>query len=87
MFQLPGPETVKVGAKIPRASVVVTFRVPETPVIVKVCCPGVEELLTVSVSTLEPVDVGLGAKEAVTPAGKPVTASCTLPVKPYSDNT
>ena len=40
-------------------------------------------LLAVSVITLEPVEVGLGAKEAVTPLGRPETLRLTLPVNPY----
>ena len=39
-------------------------------------------MLSVSVMMLEPV-VGLGENEAVTPLGKPVAESVTLPLKPY----
>ena len=52
------------------------------PVTVTVAVVGAAELLTVRVSTLEPV-VGFGPKVAVTPAGSPDTARFTLPVNPY----
>jgi len=54
--------------------VVDAVRVPEVPVIVTVAAPMVAVLLAVSVSTLEPV-VGLVAKAAVTPEGRPEAAS------------
>jgi hypothetical protein len=43
--------------------------------------PAVAELLAVNVTTLEPV-VGLVAKDAVTPLGRPEAARVTLPVNP-----
>jgi hypothetical protein len=45
--------------------------------------PVVAALLAVSVSTLELV-AGLVANDAVTPLGKPVAESVTLPVKPLA---
>lgn len=56
-------------------------RLPELPVIVTGDVPVVAELLAVSVSTLEPV-VGLVAKPAVTPLGRPEAASVTAPLNP-----
>jgi hypothetical protein len=52
-----------------RARKVVSFSVPEVPVIVTVAVPMAAVLLKVSVSTLLPV-VGFGLKDAVTPLGK-----------------
>jgi hypothetical protein len=54
---------------------------PEVPVSVILNCPkaAVEEAWSVKV--LDPFAVGLGEKEAVTPAGKPEAVRCTLPVK------
>jgi hypothetical protein len=40
-------------------------------------------LLAVSVSTVEPVEMGFGAKDAVTPLRRPETARLTLPLNPY----
>ena len=74
-------ETVKPGAKTPRVRVVAADRAPEVPVTVSVEVPAEAELLAVSVSVLLPF-VGFGEKDAVTPAGSPVTARLTLPVKP-----
>jgi hypothetical protein len=56
-------------------------RVPEVPVIVTVDVPAVATLLAVNVSTLLPV-VGFVPNAAVTPLGKPETASVALPAKP-----
>ena len=69
-----------------RGKVVVAVRLPEVPVMVSVDVPTAAVLLAVRVSVLEPV-VGFGVKAAVTPAGKPVTARCTLPVNPYWGDT
>ena len=66
----------------PRLSVVLAVREPDVPVTVSVVVPRAAVLLAVSVSTLDPV-VGFGENDAVTPAGKPVTARFTLPVNPY----
>jgi hypothetical protein len=77
-------ESVKAGALIVSASVVLAFRLPEVPVMVTVAAPGVAALLAVSVSKLEPVEVGFGTKAAITPAGSPDAARLTLPLNPYS---
>ena len=50
---------------------------------VTVAVPGVAELLAVSVSTLDLVEVGFGTKDAVTPLGKPNATRLTLPLNPY----
>jgi hypothetical protein len=76
--------TVTVGAALTvRATVVDAVKLPEVPVIVTVAAPMVTVLLAVSVSTLEPV-VGLVAKAAVTPEGRPEAASVTLAVNPLA---
>jgi hypothetical protein len=75
------PDSVKLGALTLRETVVLAVRDPDVPVIVNVAVPGVAVPLAVSVRTLLPL-VGLGAKEAVTPLGSPVTARFTLPVNP-----
>ena len=64
------------------ASCVLSIRAPEEPVITTVAFPGVAELLAVSVSKLVPVEIGFGAKVAVTPAGNPCAARLTLPANP-----
>jgi len=68
------------GATTVSATVVDAVRLPEVPVIVMVLVPAVAVLLAVNVATLDPL-VGLVAKAAVTPAGRPVAARVTLPVK------
>ena len=56
---------------------------PEVPVMVTVTGPPVVAVLdAVSVRMLDPVEVGLGLKPAVTPLGNPVAASVTPPVNP-----
>lgn len=75
---------VKLGGRFTvSASVVEAVRLPEVPDIVMVAVPVVTVLDAVSVSTLEPV-AGLVPKLAVTPLGKPVAVSVTLPVKPLA---
>jgi hypothetical protein len=71
------------GALTVRAMVVVADRLPEVPVMVTVSVPEVAESLTVSVNTLVPV-VGFEPNFAVTPLGRPVAASVTLPVNPFA---
>lgn len=56
--------------------------VPETPVTITLYRPVGAVLLAVRVITVEPVAVGFGEKDAVTPVGKPDTAKFTLPVDP-----
>ena len=56
-------------------------RLPDVPVMLMVNVPVAAVLVAFNVRTLEPV-VGLVAKLAVTPLGRPEAASVTLPVKP-----
>lgn len=63
------------------ASVVVSVRLPEVPVMVTVAEPVVAVLLAVRVIVLVEV-VGLGLKEAVTPLGNPDALRVTLPENP-----
>jgi hypothetical protein len=60
---------------------VVAVSVPDVPVIVTEDVPAVAVLAAVKVMMLAPV-VGLVPKAAVTPVGRPVAASVTLPAKP-----
>jgi hypothetical protein len=86
MFTLDAP-SVKVCAYTPRARVVVSVRLPDVPVIVKLYWPMGAELLAVSVSWLNP-DVGFVPHDAVTPLGKAeVTARFTVPVNPFREFT
>ena len=57
---------------------------PETPLIVRLYWPGVAVLAAVKLTVLWSA-VGLGRKDAVTPAGRPETDRVTEPVKPYKD--
>ena len=66
-----------------REMVVDAVRLPDVPLMVTVAMPVVAELLAVSVMTLVPV-VGLVANAAVTPLGRPVAASVTLPLNPFA---
>ena len=59
---------------------------PEVPVMVIVAAPMVAVLLAVRVSRLLVV-AGLVPKEAVTPLGRPLAASVTLPVNPLVPGT
>ena len=68
------------------AIVVLAVRLPDVPLMVTVAAPVAAVLLAVSVTTLVPV-VGLVAKAAVTPLGKPEAASVTLPVNPFWPDT
>ena len=78
---------VKLGAMLTvRAMVVEAVRAPEVPVMVTVAAPVAAVLEAVSVSTLEPV-VGLVAKAAVTPLGRPLAARVTAPVNPETSVT
>jgi hypothetical protein len=78
--------SVKPGATFTvNATVVVSVRLPAVPVIVTVTGPPVVAVpLAVKVKTLDPVVVGLGLNEAVTPLGNPVAASVTPPVNPFA---
>jgi hypothetical protein len=66
-----------------RAIVVLAERLPLVPVMVTVDEPVDAELLAFSVRTLEPV-VGLVPNDAVTPLGRPLAASVTLPLNPFA---
>jgi hypothetical protein len=68
---------------IARAIVVLAVRLPLVPVMVTVEEPVAAELLAASVNTLDPV-VGLLPNEAVTPLGRPLAASVTLPLNPLA---
>ena len=54
---------------------------PDVPVIVTVTGPPTTAFAAAVSVTTVPVAVGLVVKAAVTPAGRPVAASVTLPVK------
>lgn len=70
-----------------RAMVVDAVRLPEVPLILTVTGPPrVAVLLAVSVSKHVLV-VGLVPKAAVTPLGRPVAASVTLPLNPLAPAT
>jgi hypothetical protein len=65
---------------------VVCVRLPEIPVIVTVAGPNTAVLAAVNVKML--VDVVLaGLNDAVTPAGKPLAARATEPLKPLMSAT
>ena len=71
-----------VGVTIVIAIAVVAVTAPEVPVTVTVTGPASAAVLeAVSVRTCVPVTLP-AAKVPVTPAGRPVTASVTAPVKP-----
>ena len=82
-------ESVKLGTETDKVRAVLAVREPEVPVTVTVYCPTGTVLLAVSVITLELLvaEVGFGAKDAVTPLGRPVTARLTLPANPFCPNT
>ena len=63
--------------------VVVWLRLPLVPVTVTVADPVVAVVEAVKVRVLVPV-VEAGLKLAVTPAGKPLAASDTVPLKPFT---
>src|SRR5215471_15776358 len=66
-----------------RATVAVWVRPPLVPVIVTLVIPVAAEAEAVKVKALVPV-VDAGLKLAVTPAGKPLAARATEPVKPFN---
>ena len=74
---------VKLCGEIVTGTIVVAFRLPEVPVSVRLYSPRAAVLLAFNVSVLEPVAVGFGEKEAVTPLGRPEMEKVTLPVKPF----
>jgi hypothetical protein len=85
--RLPGEsDSEKDGVPLPvtvSAIVVLAVRLPLVPVMVTVDEPAVAELLALSVNTLVPV-VGLVPNDAVTPLGRPLAASVTLPLNPLA---
>ena len=82
----PGPVSVKLGPWMESDKVVVSVRLPETPVMVSVLVPTLAVLLAVRVNVLVPV-VEVGENEALTPLGKPDRERLTLPVNPYCGET
>ena len=75
-------DSVKLGGGVTvKLIVAVCVKLPETPVIVTVAVPVVAVPLAVSVRTLVAV-AGFVPNAAVTPVGRPVAASVTLPVNP-----
>ena len=88
MLEVPWPmlrlfaESVKDGAEVVRARVVVTVTAPDLPAMVTLYCPRVAELLAVKVTVLLPF-VGFGEKDAVTPLGRPDAERVALPVNPF----
>lgn len=75
--------TIVVGVQlIVSATVVLAVRLPDVPLMVTVAVPTAAEVLAFSVSTLLPI-VGLVAKAAVTPEGRPEAVNVTLPVNPF----
>jgi len=65
-----------------KAMEVLAVRMPDVPLMVTVAEPTAAVLLAVSMSTLVPV-VGLVANAVVTPLGRSVAASVTLPANPF----
>src|SRR5580692_5305571 len=74
-------DNVKYGVPTVSGTRVAAVSLPETPVTVKLYCPGLTDLLAVRVIVLSAV-TGLGEKEAVTPLGRPETERLTEPRKP-----
>ena len=65
------------------AIVVLADRLPLMPVIVTVAEPVAAALLATNVKTLDPV-AGLVPNDAVTPLGRPLAESVTLPLNPFA---
>lgn len=75
-------DSVKFGGRVTlKLIVVVCTKLPDVPVMVTVAGPVVALPLAVNVTTLVVV-AGFVPNTAVTPVGKPVAASVTLPLKP-----
>jgi hypothetical protein len=55
---------------------------PDFPLTIRFDCPTGAVLLAVRVNMEDPIDVGLGENDALTPLGRPETARLTLPVNP-----
>ena len=86
MDKLPDVDNVKVGVITFNVIEVEALSAPDVPVIVTVLCPAGAVLLAVNV-TLDVLVVGLVEKDAVTPVGRFVAASVTLPEKPFCPST
>jgi hypothetical protein len=69
------------GATV-RLNVVAFVKLPDVPTMVTMTVPAVADPVADRVSVLLEV-VGFGLNPYVTPLGKPVTDSVTLPVKPF----
>ena len=86
MVKLPADANVNVGVITFKVIEVEALSAPDVPEIVTVLCPAGAVLLAVKV-TLDVFVVGLVEKAAVTPVGRSVAASVTLPEKPFCPNT
>ena len=77
---------VKLGAGRVNCTVTLEDRLPEVPLIVRGYIPDAEPAPTAS--DREPVvEIVLGVKDAVTPAGRPLMDRATLPLKPFMRDT
>ena len=86
MVKLPADANVNVGVTTFKVIEVEALSTPDVPVIVTVPCPAGAVLLAVNV-TLDVLVVGFVEKVAVTPTGKFVVVSDTLPEKPFCPST
>jgi hypothetical protein len=84
--RLPPDDNTNVGAITFSVIEVEAVNAPDVPVIVTVLCPTGVVLLAVKVTVVVFV-VGFVKNVAVTPAGRFVAASVTLPEKPFSGYT
>jgi hypothetical protein len=81
--KLVGGGAVTCGKVTARERVVDVVRAPDLPVMVMFCVPSGALVAAVTVSRAV-VEVGFGAKVAVTEDGRPETARLTLPVNPFT---
>ena len=86
MVKLLADANVNVGVTTFKVIEVEAVSAPEVPVIITVLCPAGAVLLAVNV-TLDVLVVGLVEKVAVTPVGRFVAVSDTLPEKPFCPST
>jgi hypothetical protein len=84
--KLPPDDNKKAGAITFSVIDVEAVNAPDVPVIVTVLCPTGVVLLAVKVS-MDVLVAGFVKNVAVTPAGRFVAASVTLPEKPFSGYT
>jgi hypothetical protein len=80
---LPPEDNTNVGAITFNVAEVEAVNTPDVPVMVTVLCPTGVVLLAVKV-TMDVYVVGFVKNVAVTPAGRFVATSVTLPEKPFS---